>query len=136
MTGGDACQEPREHGELARQHRIHHAQLGAFQDLTRRADLIVLLGKALDFTTRWAAGSAFDPAVRLIAIDPEAALVERAAKEMDGRLALSCIADVRSAAETLIVQQVVEPDGSVDRKGLRARYATLRDSVVAENSSS
>ena len=50
----------------------------------RRADLIVLLGKALDFTTQWASGPTFDPAVRLIAIDPEAALVDRAGKEMDG----------------------------------------------------
>ena len=70
----------------------------------QRADLIVLLGKALDFTTRWATGKGFDPKVRVIAIDPEAALVERAAKEMDGRLALGSIADVRSAAETLIAR--------------------------------
>src|SRR3954462_10317412 len=81
---------------------IADATLGAFSDLVRRADLIVLLGKALDFTTRWASGSSFDPAVRLISIDPEAALVERAAKEMDGRLVLGSIADVRGAAETLI----------------------------------
>ena len=71
---------------------------------SRRADLIVLLGKALDFTTRWASGSAFDPNVRVIAIDPEAALVERAAKEMDERLVLGTIADVRGAAETLIAR--------------------------------
>jgi acetolactate synthase-1/2/3 large subunit len=64
----------------------------------------VLLGKALDFTTRWAAGSAFDPGLRLIAIDPEAALVDRAAKEMNGRLMLGCVADVRAAAETLIAR--------------------------------
>jgi acetolactate synthase-1/2/3 large subunit len=83
---------------------IADATLGAFSDLVRRADLIVLLGKALDFTTRWASGSSFDPAVRLIAIDPEAALVERAAKEMDGRLVLGCIADIRAAAETLIAR--------------------------------
>jgi acetolactate synthase-1/2/3 large subunit len=80
------------------------ATLGAFSDLTRRADLIVLLGKALDFTTRWASGPGYDPSVRVIAIDPEAALVERAGKEMDGRLALGCIADVRAAAETLIAR--------------------------------
>ncbi|MGZ8300033.1 MAG: thiamine pyrophosphate-binding protein [Rhodoplanes sp.] len=83
---------------------IADATLGAFSDLVRRADLIVLIGKALDFTTRWASGSAFDPAVRLIAIDPEAALVERAVKEMDGRLVLGSIADVRAAAETLIAR--------------------------------
>src|ERR1700742_2384360 len=47
---------------------IADATLGAFTDLTRRADLIVLVGKALDFTTRWASGQAFDPKVRLIAI--------------------------------------------------------------------
>jgi acetolactate synthase-1/2/3 large subunit len=83
---------------------IADATLGAFSDLTRRADLIVLLGKALDFTTRWASGPAYDPQVRVIAIDPEAALVDRAGKEMDGRLALGCIADVRAAAETLIAR--------------------------------
>ena len=83
---------------------IADATLGAFSDLVRRADLIVLLGKALDFTTRWASGPAFDPAVRVIAIDPEAALVDCAAKEMDGRLVLGGIADVRSAAETLIAR--------------------------------
>jgi acetolactate synthase I/II/III large subunit len=83
---------------------IADATLGAFSDLTRRADLIVLLGKALDFTTRWASGPGYDPAVRVISIDPEAALVDRAAKEMDGRLTLGCIADVRAAAETLIAR--------------------------------
>src|SRR5437660_636558 len=64
------------------------ATLGAFTDLVARADLIVLVGKALDFTTRWARGKGFDPNVRVIAIDPEAPLVERAAREMDGRLLL------------------------------------------------
>jgi acetolactate synthase-1/2/3 large subunit len=83
---------------------IADATLGAFPDLVRRVDLIVLLGKALDFTTRWASGPAFDPGVRLIAIDPEAALVERAAKEKGDRLLMGCIADVRSAAETLIAR--------------------------------
>jgi acetolactate synthase I/II/III large subunit len=83
---------------------IADATLGAFTDLVRRADLIVLLGKALDFTTRWASGPGFDPAVRVIAIDPEAALVDRAVKEMDGRLVLGSIADVRGAAENLIAR--------------------------------
>ena len=83
---------------------IADATLGAFPDLVRRVDLIVLLGKALDFTTRWASGPAFDPGVRLIAIDPEPALVERAANEKGDRLLMGCIADIRSAAETLIAR--------------------------------
>lgn len=81
---------------------IADATLGAFSDLAKRADLVVLLGKALDFTVKWAAAPAFDPAVRLIAIDPDAALVARAAKEMGERLMLGSIADVRKAAEMLI----------------------------------
>ena len=80
------------------------ATLGAFTDVITRADLIVLLGKALDFTVKWASGKPFDPNVRVIAIDPEAALVERAGKEMDGRLVLGAIADTRGAAETLIAR--------------------------------
>src|SRR5262249_58615658 len=78
---------------------IADATLGAFPDLVRRVDLTVLLGKALDFTTRWASGPAFDPAVRLIAIDPEAALVERAATEKGDRLVLRSVADARRAAQ-------------------------------------
>src|SRR5258708_4532088 len=83
---------------------IADATLRALSDLTRKADLIVLLGKALDFTTRWTTGSGFDPNVRVISIDPEAALVERAGREMNGRLVLGSIADVRNAAETLIAR--------------------------------
>ena len=83
---------------------IADATLGGFADLVRRVDLIVLLGKALDFTTRWASGPAFDPTVRLIAIDPEPALVERAAREKGEALLMGAIADVRGAAETLIAR--------------------------------
>jgi acetolactate synthase-1/2/3 large subunit len=81
---------------------IADATLGAFPDLVRRADLIVLLGKALDFTTKWASGPAFDPGVRLIAIDPDPALVERARKEASIRLTIGTVADPASAAASMI----------------------------------
>ncbi len=113
---------------------IADATLGAFSDLVRRVDLIVLLGKALDFTTRWASGPAFDPGVRLIAIDPEAALVERAANEKGDRLLMGCIADVRGAAETLIARAAtvrtrdddwrVEARAALDQRP--AAWATVR----------
>lgn len=80
------------------------ASLGAFQTLAERADLVVLLGKALDFTTKWAAAPAFDANLRLIVIDPEAALVARAGQEMGDRLLLGVIADATQAAETLIAR--------------------------------
>ena len=83
---------------------IADATLGAFPDLVKRADLIVLLGKALDFTTKWAAGPAFDPDVRVIAIDPDEALVERARKEKGERLLIGTVADSTAAAEALIAR--------------------------------
>ena len=52
------------------------ATLGALPDLAKQADLVLLLGKALDFTLKWTSAPSFDPAVRLIAIDPEAELTD------------------------------------------------------------
>jgi acetolactate synthase I/II/III large subunit len=80
---------------------IVDATLGAFPDLIARADLIVLLGKALDFTTKWAAGPAYDPDVRIVAIDPDGALVARAKKEKGGRLLIGAVADASAAAEAI-----------------------------------
>jgi acetolactate synthase-1/2/3 large subunit len=101
---------------------IADATLGACSDLVRRADLIVLLGKALDFTTRWASGSAFDPAVRLISLDPEPALVDRAARKMGERLLVGCTVEVRKAAETLIARAAQAPQRD-DRWLAEARAA-------------
>jgi acetolactate synthase I/II/III large subunit len=83
---------------------VADATLGAFGDLARGVDLVVLLGKALDFTTRWLSAPAFDPAVRLIAIDPDAPLIERAADETGERLLIGAIADTRAAAAALIAR--------------------------------
>ena len=80
------------------------ATLGAFPDLIKRADLIVLLGKALDFTTKWATGPAFDPGVRVIDVDPDGAMVERAKKEIGERLMAGCVADATGAGETLLAR--------------------------------
>ena len=78
------------------------ATLGAFVSIAQTTDLVVLLGKAFDFTTRWL--SAFSPAVRLITIDPDATLVERATREKGDRLLLGCTADVWASAEALIAR--------------------------------
>ena len=80
------------------------ATLGAFADLVGTVDLVVLLGKALDFTTRWAAAPHYRPDVRLVVIDPEGALVERALKEVGSRLLIGCVADAKAAAKTLIAR--------------------------------
>ncbi len=116
---------------------IADATLGAFADLLRRVDLIVLLGKALDFTTHWASGPAFDPDVRLIAIDPEAALVERAVNEKGERLLLGCIADIRTAAETLIARAAMartrQPDWLIEARAALDHRPAAWANVVAKS---
>jgi len=104
---------------------IADATLGGFADVVRRVDLIVLLGKALDFTTRWASGRGFDPAVRLISLDPESALVDRAARELRERLVIGCTADVREAAQMLIARAAHGPQR--DERWLGEARAALDD---------
>jgi acetolactate synthase I/II/III large subunit len=81
---------------------FNDATLGAFADAIRRADLIILLGKALDFTLKFGEAPAIDAACRWIVIDPEAALVDRAIRERGERVAFACIADTHPAGEALI----------------------------------
>ena len=80
---------------------FNDATLGAFNDLIRRVDLIILLGKAFDFTLKFGEAP-IDPACRFISIDPEGALVERAAHETSARFAFGCVADTHPAGDTLI----------------------------------
>ncbi len=81
---------------------FNDATLGAFNDLIRRVDLIVLLGKAFDYTLKFGEAPAIDPACRFISIDPEGALVERAARETGARFAFGCVADTHPAGNTLL----------------------------------
>lgn len=102
------------------------ATLGAFGEVLKRADLIVLLGKALDFTLKWASGPGYDASVKVICIDPEGALVERAARECGPRLVFGAIADPVAAAQTLIARAPASPAGTRDR-GWLAETRRLRD---------
>jgi acetolactate synthase-1/2/3 large subunit len=78
------------------------ATLGAFAELAARCDLIVLLGKALDFTLKFGAAPAVDAACRFVMIDPEGAILERAMGELGDRLAFGCVADTHPAGEALV----------------------------------
>ncbi|HME24731.1 MAG TPA: thiamine pyrophosphate-binding protein [Acetobacteraceae bacterium] len=81
---------------------FNDATLGAFANAIRRADLIILLGKAFDFTLRFGEPPAIDAACRWIVIDPEAALVDRAIREKGDCVVFGCVADTRPAGEALI----------------------------------
>ncbi|MGA9867287.1 MAG: thiamine pyrophosphate-binding protein [Acetobacteraceae bacterium] len=78
------------------------ATLGAFAQAAARADVILLLGKALDFTLRFGKPPAFDAACRWIVIDPDGTLVSRAATALRDRLVFGCVADTRPAGDVLI----------------------------------
>jgi acetolactate synthase I/II/III large subunit len=83
---------------------INDPSLGAFAAVLAQADLIVLLGKPHDFTLRFADPPFVDRACRFIALEPDAALIERVGKEKGARLLASAIADAAAAAEHLIAR--------------------------------
>jgi acetolactate synthase I/II/III large subunit len=110
------------------------ATLGALSDLAKQVDLVVLLGKALDFTLKWMGAPSFDPAVRLIAIDPDAGLTKRAKREKGDALLFTCVADPVHAAEKLAAYARKAPQRdkawlTEARKALDARPASWRDVV-------
>lgn len=81
---------------------FNDATLGRYGDVAKRADLVILLGKALDFTLKFGAEPFFAPDCRFIAIDPEGALLGRATAFAGEKLAFGCVADTYPAAEALI----------------------------------
>ena len=99
-------------------------RLGAFAEVLRAADLVVLLGKALDFTLRFADAPFVDPSCRFAAIDPEEALIDRAAREKGPRLICRALADARSAAQALI-------ERTQGNAGRRAAWANEVRAAVA-----
>ena len=81
---------------------INDPGLGAIAEILAECDLIVLLGKALDFTLRFGKAPAMAAQCRWIVIDPDVELLARAARTQKERLSLSAIADARSAANALM----------------------------------
>jgi acetolactate synthase-1/2/3 large subunit len=88
---------------------INDPSLGAFAEMLAQADLIVLLGKPHDFTLRFADPPVVDRACRFIALEPDAALIERVAKAKGPRLIASAIADAAAATARLIARTAGAP---------------------------
>jgi thiamine pyrophosphate-dependent acetolactate synthase large subunit-like protein len=80
---------------------INDPSLGAFAEMLRQADLLVLLGKPHDFTLRFADPPFVDPSCRFIAVDPDRAMLDRVGGEKGARLMLSTIAEPHAAARML-----------------------------------
>jgi acetolactate synthase-1/2/3 large subunit len=81
---------------------VNDPALGCWAEVLARADLIVLLGKPLDFTLRFGRSPPLHPQCRWIAIEPDPALAERVAKIPQGRLVCHATADAIAAGGALI----------------------------------
>jgi acetolactate synthase-1/2/3 large subunit len=105
--------------------------LGALPDLLAEADLVLLLGRKLDFTLRFGRAPAFAAHCRFIHIDPEAESLRRSAAALGeaARLPHAVQADAFSAAEALIAaaetRRGFEPDAA------QARWASEVDAALA-----
>ncbi len=100
---------------------FNDASAGAFAEVARRADLIVLLGKALDFTLKMG-GPPVNPAAKFIGIDPEGRILERAAREIGARFVFGCLADTMPAAHSLL-----RLGSGRDRTWVNTARALIRD---------
>ena len=91
---------------------FNDATLGRYADVAKDADLVVLLGKALDFTLKFGEAPFFDPACQFISIDPEGALIDRATKAKGAALIFGCVADTYPAGEALIARTKTKGDAA------------------------
>jgi acetolactate synthase I/II/III large subunit len=98
---------------------INDPGLGAFAEILAEADLVVLIGKPLDFTLRFGEAPASSPSCKWIAIDPDAALIARTAKAMGERLLVSGVADAQAAIKSLSERSATT----------RAKLSTWREHV-------
>src|SRR4051794_15987701 len=90
---------------------INDPSFGAFADVLRRADLILLLGKRHDFTLRFAEPPFVDAACRFAVVDPDADAIARVACEKRQRLVFSALADIMAAADQLAQAGPSRPAG-------------------------
>ena len=82
---------------------VNDPALGAVAEVLKQADLVLLLGKKLDFTLRFGRAPAFAPDCRFIQIDPDDAVLVRAKHALGdpARIVQSVMADPIPASERL-----------------------------------
>ncbi|MDB5415848.1 MAG: thiamine pyrophosphate protein binding domain protein [Rubritepida sp.] len=86
--------------------------LGAFAEMLAQADLVVLLGKPLDFTLRFGRVPAVAAAARWIVVEPDGKLLARAVASLGPRIAVSTMAAPLEAVAALAAQ--AQPHSGTD----------------------
>ena len=74
---------------------------GNLAQVIRKADLVILAGKRLDFTLGFGKTNTFDETTRFVVVDPDPAMLERARRLLGERLALAVQADALAALQQL-----------------------------------
>ena len=80
---------------------LRDPSLGNMQQVLQDADLIVLMGKALDFSLNFGRLASMNPAARVMVVDPDEAMLGRAANLLGERLCKRMQADADAALEQL-----------------------------------
>ncbi len=80
---------------------LNDPSLGAFAEVVREADLVILLGKPLDFTLKFGAPPHISDRAKFIDIDPDEALIARATREHPGRVMAHLCTDPEMALGAL-----------------------------------
>jgi acetolactate synthase-1/2/3 large subunit len=83
---------------------IADPSLGALADVLGQADLVVLLGKKLDFTLKFGRPPTFDAGCRFVQVDPDTEALRRAALALRApdRIIITAVADTLAAADALV----------------------------------
>ena len=77
--------------------------LGSFSDVLSTSDVIVMLGKTVDFTVGFARPPVVNDAAEIVVLDPDPSLIDRANRLAGDRVALSSCADPDPAADAIVV---------------------------------
>ena len=104
---------------------IADPSLGAFAEALAEADLIVLLGKPLDFTVKFGRPPFVSADARFVVVDADEVSVDRLRRQPAGRLALSARARPVDAIDELLEGDAAEPGDE------RARWIERVDLAVA-----
>lgn len=80
---------------------LRDPRLGAFADVLREADLIIALGKPLDFMVGFGEAAAMGENCRIVQIDNDAAVLDRDRKRLGNRIAMGTQADPAAALTEL-----------------------------------
>ncbi len=111
------------------------ASLGAVAPLLAGADCVLLLGKRLDYTLKFAKPPTFDAACEFLQIDADPEEIARSRRAVGARLVASALAQPLAAAETLsrLVRASTE-EKSAWREEVRAALAWRPDGWEAATS--